>query len=78
MPIDRLLQGSKLRPEEIERLSLAYARTLPSLCLVDRDDPIAEIVAKKVIEIGASGVSDAAEISKLAVEQLGIRRSPSA
>ncbi|MGY4174889.1 hypothetical protein ACVIHH_000180 [Bradyrhizobium sp. USDA 4518] len=78
MPIDRLLQGSKLRPEEIECLSLAYARALHSLCLVDRDDPIAEIVAKKVIEIGASGVSDPAEISKLAVEQLGIRRSPSA
>lgn len=75
MPINRLLQGNKLRPEEIERLNSAYARTLRSLCLVDRDDPIAEIVAKKIIEIGASGVGDPAEISKLAIEQLGIRRS---
>ncbi|WP_050421362.1 hypothetical protein [Bradyrhizobium tropiciagri] len=76
MPIDRLLQGSKLRPNEIECLSLAYARTLHALCLVDRDDPIAEIVAKKVIETGARGL--AIQISKLAVEQLGIRKSPSA
>lgn len=46
-------------------------------CLVDRDDPIAEIVAKKVIEIGESGVGDPAEISKCVIEQLGVRRPPS-
>ncbi|WP_050382163.1 hypothetical protein [Bradyrhizobium pachyrhizi] len=77
MSIDRLLQGSKLRPEQIECLNSAYAGTLRSLCLVDRDDPIAEIVAKKVIEVGASGVGDPAEISKLVIEQLGVRRLPS-
>ncbi|UPJ47992.1 hypothetical protein IVB30_33345 [Bradyrhizobium sp. 200] len=44
--------------------------------MVDRNDPIAEIVAKKTIEIGATGVRDPAEISKLAIEQLGIGRPP--
>ncbi|WP_082653907.1 hypothetical protein [Bradyrhizobium pachyrhizi] len=77
MSIDRLLQGSKLRPEEIECPSSAYARALRSLCLVDRDDPIAEIIAKKVIELGASGVGDPAEISKRVIEQLGVHRPPS-
>jgi hypothetical protein len=38
--------------------------------LVDRNDPIAEIVAKTVIEIGASGVSDPSEISKIALKRL--------
>ncbi|WP_244551364.1 hypothetical protein [Bradyrhizobium sp. Rc2d] len=40
---------------------------------VDRNVPVAEIAAKKIIEIGATGARDPAEISKLAVEQLGIR-----
>jgi hypothetical protein len=75
--IDRLLQGSKLPPEQIERLRSAYARTMRSLRLVDRDDPIAEIVAKKVIEIGTSGVGDPADISKRVIEQLGVRKPPS-
>jgi len=38
--------------------------------LVDRDDPIAEMVAKKIIEVGAT-VRDPEEVCKLAVEQLG-------
>jgi len=41
-------------------------------CLVDRDDLIAEIVAKKISEIGASGFGDPAEISKLAI---GLKRA---
>jgi hypothetical protein len=47
---------------------------LRSLPLFDRNDPIAEIVAKTVIEIGATGVREPSEISKIAVKcpaQLG-------
>jgi hypothetical protein len=77
MPINRLLKDSNLGPEEIERLKSAYGQALRSLCLVDRNDPIAEIVAKKIIEIGATGVRDPAEISTLAVEQLGLGGPPS-
>jgi hypothetical protein len=38
--------------------------------LVDRNDPVAEIVAKTVIEIGATGVREPSEISKIAVKRL--------
>jgi hypothetical protein len=38
--------------------------------LVDRNDPIAEIVAKTVIEIGATGIREPSEISKIAVKRL--------
>jgi hypothetical protein len=38
--------------------------------LVDRNDPIAEIVAKRVIEIGATGDREPSEISKIAVKRL--------
>jgi hypothetical protein len=71
MSIRRLLKDSNLQPEEIDRLTIAYEQALRSLHLVDRDDPVAEIVAKKIIEIAATGVRDPAEISRIAVEQLG-------
>lgn len=71
MPISRLLKDSKLAPEDIARLTKAYTFTLRSLSLVDRDDPLAEIVARKVIEIGAS-VHDPAEIAKMALQRLRI------
>jgi hypothetical protein len=70
MSIRRLLKDSKLGPEEIDRLTMAYEQALRSLHLVDRDDPVAEIVARKVIEIAATGVRDPAEISEIAVKQL--------
>jgi hypothetical protein len=68
MPINRLVSGSKLTPEEVERLNKAYTYALHSLCLVDRNDPVTELVARKVIEIGATGVSDPATISRLTLE----------
>jgi hypothetical protein len=66
MPINRLLAGSELGPEEINRLNTAYARALRSLSIVDRNDPFAEMVARKIIEIGATE-SDPIKISRMAV-----------
>ncbi len=71
MTIRRLLTNNG-EPEDVRRLDRAYRHTLRSLYLVDRDDPVAEIVAKTVIEIGATGVRDPAEISRIAVRQLGV------
>jgi hypothetical protein len=71
MPIERLLKDSKLKPEEAERLRRAYAFALRSLCLVDRNDPLTELVARKVIEIGATGVSDPLEISEIVIRMFG-------
>ena len=71
MTIKRLLKDDKLaRPQEVERLNRAYQDVLRSLHLVDRNDPVAEIVAKTVIEIGATGVLEPSEISKIAVKRL--------
>jgi hypothetical protein len=71
MPIKRLLAGSSLGPEEIARLNDAYERALHAMCLVDRNDPLTEIVAKKVIEIGRTE-SDPIRISQLAVESINL------
>ena len=68
MPINRLLKEGKFRPEEVERLNRAFALALNLLGLIDRNDPICEIVARKIIEIDRAGTE---EIAKLAVAQLG-------
>lgn len=73
MPIRRLLQDSELDADEREILTRAFNHALHSLGLIDRrDDPLADMVARKVIEIGATVVRDPAEISKMAVKQLGL------
>jgi hypothetical protein len=71
MPINRLLSEGKIKPEEVERLNRAFTFTLRSLSLVDRDDPLCEIVARKVIEINAKGTHDPKEIAKMAAKEFG-------
>ena len=71
MPILRILQNSPCRPEDLRILVAAYERTLEALRLKDRSDPITEIVAKKIIEIGETGLRDPEQISERAIEELG-------
>jgi hypothetical protein len=71
MPINRLLKEGKFRPEEVERLNRAFALALSLLGLVDRNDPICELVARKIIEVGARDTDEPEEIAKLAVALLG-------
>lgn len=73
MAIYRLLQNTVFEPADIERLVAAYELTLRALRLKDRDDPITRLVAEKIIAIGRLGIEDPAEISKLALKELGLR-----
>ena len=70
MAINRLLQDSSLDPEEIAILTNAYERTLRKLCLVDRGDPITQLIAKKILEIGQRGIRDPHKLSALAIKEL--------
>ena len=72
MPINRLLRDSKLGPEKIERLNRAFAHALDSMSLVDRNDPLTELIAKQIIEVGADGDRDPTEIAEIACKQLGV------
>jgi hypothetical protein len=71
MPINRLLANSKLGPDEIKRLNAAYTYALRLLSVVDRNDPLTEMLARKIIEAGATE-SDPAQISKIAIKRLNI------
>lgn len=58
--------------KEIAVLTDAYERTLRKLSLIDRGDPIAELIARKVIELGQRGVRDPKQLSSLAIKELGV------
>jgi hypothetical protein len=76
VPIASLLMDSNFTPEQRHVLELAFNNTLRKLNLVDRNDPICEIVARKVIEIAASGVTNAVAISEIALRQLAPQSAP--
>ncbi len=75
MAIYRLIQNTVFEPKDIERLVAAYELTLRALRLKDRDDPITQLVAGKIIAIGRLGIEDPAEISKLALTEWGCDRA---
>jgi hypothetical protein len=72
MTIRRLLKGSKLGPQEQNGLNVAYRLTLKSLHVADRGDPLCELVARKIIEVGARGdrFTDVIAISQIALREL--------
>ena len=49
--IYRLIKTLPMGPEEIAVLTDAYEHTLRKLNLVERSDPITQLIAKKIIEI---------------------------
>ncbi|MGX9431259.1 MULTISPECIES: hypothetical protein [Bradyrhizobium] len=72
MPINRLLKN-KCAPEEIELLNKAFNHALNLLGVVDRNDPFCDMVARKVIDVRATGISEPREIAELAVIRIGLR-----
>ena len=76
MAIYRILKQSSFRPSDVERMTSAYEDTLRFLGVVDRNNPVTEIIARKIIEVAQSGELDALAIRTRAIEQLGIPSRP--
>jgi hypothetical protein len=72
MAVCKLIRNTVFEPKDIERLVAAYEQTLRALRLKDRDDPITQLVAEKIIAIGRLGIADPAEVSKLTLKELGL------
>jgi hypothetical protein len=72
MAIYRLFRSLPMGPDEIDRLGSAYELTLKALSLKDRNDPLTEMIAKKIIEVGQTGVKEPEQISALAIKGLGM------
>ncbi len=71
MPINRLFRDGKIKPDDVERLNRAFVRALSLLSLIDRNDPVCEMVAQKIIDLNDAGTYEPEEIARLAVRQLG-------
>jgi hypothetical protein len=65
MPINRLLKD-KRTPEEIEFLNKAFNHALDLLGVVDRNDPLCDMIARKV-RSARQGISEPREIAEMAV-----------
>ena len=72
MPINRLLKHGVHTPDQIERLNKAFSLALQLLSLVDRNDPLCEMVARKVIDVAAGPIHDPREIADKAVKGIGL------
>ena len=70
MPIYRLFEGEAFQPEHIQAMSHAFEETLGKLSLKDRSDPLVELVAKKIIELGQQGERDPGRLRDGAVRAL--------
>jgi hypothetical protein len=54
-------------------LTDAYEHTLRKLNLVERSDPITQLIAKKIIEIHQRGERNPQKLSELTIKELGVR-----
>jgi hypothetical protein len=72
MTIRRLLQESSFDQDEVGRMVQAYEAALTLLHLKDREDPVTEVVAGKIIQIYKTGEHDPPRLCARAVKELGI------
>jgi hypothetical protein len=62
MNVDPFVREAAFEPEIIQVMTGAYEELLGELDLADRDDPLAEVIAKEVIQAARLGVHDVVEM----------------
>lgn len=72
MAIHRLLQRSAFGQEDIDRMAEAYEDALSALRVDNRSDPLAEKIARKIIEVAQTGERDPLQIRKRALKDLDL------
>ena len=70
MPIYRLIQSGVFSPELVSMMGEVFEDILKTLNLADRNDPVTEVVAHKVIELVRSGERDRVRLKRLTLEAL--------
>jgi hypothetical protein len=74
MAIYKLISNRSFGPDEIKVMTEAYEGALIDLGIVNREDPLTELIAKSIVNVTASGERDAIAVKERAVNALGIRR----
>jgi hypothetical protein len=70
MTMHRLMQNLAFNQDDIEQLVAAYEEALRALHISDRDDPINELIAQRILEGARAGVRDPNTLCKMAVKDL--------
>ena len=73
MAIYRLIASGSFDPNEIEAMTAAYETALVEIGLVDRDDPLTELIANSILTVAARGERDPEKIKERALRALDIR-----
>jgi hypothetical protein len=71
MAIYRLFQESAFDDGAVKAMTTAYETALAELGLVDRTDPLTEVIARKIIECAQSGEGEAIRLCAYALRDLG-------
>jgi hypothetical protein len=69
---NEIAEGGSFSPQDVALLGNAYEAILVVLRLDDRDDPLTEIIAAKLIELFQAGERDPAKLGDRTIQELGI------
>ncbi len=70
MPIIPFLRGQAFDPETIEAMAAAFSKTCDALGLIERTDPISNLVAEKIIELAERGLRNPTAIHFMVMKEL--------
>ena len=74
MPINRLLHATAFKPEQVKDLVSVYEGVLAELNLVDRNDPLTELIAKTIVDCAKAGEFDRQKLQDCALAALTSKR----
>ena len=70
MPISEILKGGAFEPTHIEAMGQAFEAVCSGLGLTNRDDPLRDLVARKVIECAQRGEHDPERLARIVLAAL--------
>jgi hypothetical protein len=69
MVLYRLLNAQGVfQPEQVAMMGDVFEDVLKTLGLVDRQDPLVEMIARKIIELAQTGVRDRVRLMQMTLE----------
>jgi len=74
MAIYRMIASGTFDPEVVEAMTAAYEMALSDLDLVDRSDPLTELIATSIITVTSTGEREPEKIKERALNALGVRK----
>jgi hypothetical protein len=70
VPMSSMLAKSVFQPDEVKAMAKAFETTCAALGLSDRNEPIGQLLARRVVECARSGERDPERLCKLVLSEL--------